>query len=175
MFFFFDDHKQYFDIFKARNRRIYSIIEGTSLCKVSSLQLPWVSTHQHWHKLLRKVTLSRPMKPWWNHENPDYPCAVALSFIGAVICAGKSNSTTGTIGAARVCLLLWVFLSLALNQKLQNCFIIIQTISRIKKILSKTAESFWGLSQIVFWLPCERATSGKVLRVGGIVYPAVRQ
>lgn len=100
-----------------------------------------------------------------SHQScPNYPCAVALSFIGAVICAGKSNSTTGTIGAARVWLLLWVFLSLALNQKLQNCFIIIQTISRIKNIMSKTVESYWGLSQIVFGLRCGGGTSGKVPR-----------
>ena len=55
-------------------------------------------------------------------------------------------------------------MSLALNQKLQNCFIIIQTISRIKKIMSKTVESYWGLSQIVFGLRCGGGTSGKVPR-----------
>ena len=100
----------YSNIFKPRNCRIYSIIEGASLCKVSSLQLPWVSTHQHWHKLLRKVTSSRPRQ-----SHPSYPCAVALSFI-AVICAGKSNSTTGTIGAARVWLLLWVSFEFSFTQ-----------------------------------------------------------
>lgn len=52
------------------------------------------------------------MKPSY----PSYPCAVALSLVAAVLCAGKSNSTTGTIGAARVWLLLWVSLEFSFTQ-----------------------------------------------------------